>query len=140
MRKYILFASVLAVIVMLSSCGGKSPDITGTWEYVEGDSPKVTMVFRPDGTGERSRTRGTGNEPFEYTVDYDKDPIELTLKTMEGGETIGHGVEIPAIIRFVDENTMRVQMPDMDSDKMVRPDDFAATESPGAFIMYRAEE
>jgi len=94
MKKMLLFL-ILVVLMACSIPGFEShPSIVGNWVS---DDSQVTLTFDANG-----KVTSTAGQSGTYTINYDYVPIRLDL--------VENGVATQAIIEFVDNNTLRIQV------------------------------
>lgn len=60
-------AAVCISAFILVGCGGKAPDITGTWNGQDADGTAISYTFNEDGSG--SCTSGSDTVSLEYKND-----------------------------------------------------------------------
>lgn len=106
MKSRALASCVLCFFGLLISCGNHEapPRYTqphiGVWTGIDPSGRQATVVFKEGGEG--SITFDETMHPFEYLIDYAKDPTWLDLFYTQDGKPF----RAKLIIRFQDRNTI----------------------------------
>ncbi len=102
MHRTILAATILLSCAVLASCSDNESRHVGEWIGVDGAGDKGGFRFRDDGalsmTVEGLTLHGA------YVIDYTQQPITLDMYASFMGERL----DLPAIVEFIDDDTMRM--------------------------------
>lgn len=95
---FLLFGFFFAIII---AANAQTDRLVGTWQN---EQYKVSYTFRKDGSVifDQGVTSTFVNS---YSLDESKTPIWLDFKIAQGGASM----MIPALIEFIDENTIKIE-------------------------------
>ena len=101
MKRVLLFLCFSLQIIIVSAQENK---IDGKWTGIDDHGDSAIIVF--SGSSAYMEFQGEKGSPFDYKIDYSKNPIymDLIMKNEDEEEII------PALLKFLDSNTIKWEL------------------------------